>query len=73
MWTRGCLTPNGYVIGQGKGGWRAGKQVQLVRKWTTSYFSIGTIRRIMVNRIRMNEEFISRFEAFAKEHYNAQS
>ena len=53
MYSRGCLVPDGYLFGMGKGGWRSGAQKTLVRRWTTARFSIGVIRKIMLNRIRM--------------------
>lgn len=55
LYDRGVLGHSGYRLGQGKGGWRAGNQKTLVRVWSPQYYSIGTIRRIMLNRIRLND------------------
>jgi hypothetical protein len=56
LYDRGFLLPNGYKLGLGKGGWRAGTgQARVVRKRISVYYSIGVIRRIMLNRIRILE------------------
>jgi hypothetical protein len=59
LYTRGVLGHSGYKLGPGKGGWRAGNQKTLVRVWSPQYYSIGTIRRIMLNRIKMRDWYTS--------------
>jgi hypothetical protein len=72
LFSRGCLLNAGVVLGQGKGGWRAGNQKTVVRLRKMGYFSIGVIRKIMQNRIKFLDLERERYNKLLKERYELQ-
>lgn len=57
IYNRGFLLQSGFKVADGKGGWRSGNQKTLVPIRSAHRFSIGTIRRIMLNRLKMFEAY----------------